>query len=43
VKLWNEERRRFYALERLKKLAAWEAKKERRKAAKLATAVKPRR
>jgi hypothetical protein len=43
VKLWNEERRRFYAEERLKKPAAWEAKKERRKAAKLAAAVRPRR
>jgi hypothetical protein len=43
VKFWNQERRRFYAEERMKKLAAWEAKKERRKAAKLATAVKPRR
>lgn len=43
VKLWNEERRRFYAAERLKKLAAWRAEKERRKAAKLTAAIRPRR
>jgi hypothetical protein len=36
VKLWNKERRRFYAEERAKKLAAWQAKKERREAAKIA-------
>lgn len=35
VKLWNEERRRFYAAERAKKLAAWQTRKERREAAKL--------
>jgi hypothetical protein len=43
VKIWNDERRRFYAAERLKKLAAWRAEKERRKAAKLAAAIRPRR
>lgn len=43
VRLWNEERRRFYAEQRRKKLAAWHAEKERRKAARLAAAPKPRR
>ena len=38
VKLWNEERRRFYASERARKLAAWRLEKERRKAAKMAAA-----
>jgi len=42
VKLWNEERRRFYTAERLQKLSAWRAEKKRRKAAKLAV-VRPRR
>lgn len=36
VRLWNEERRRFYAAERAKKLAAWRARKAKREAAKLA-------
>ena len=36
VRLWNQERRRFFAEEREKKLAAWRAVREQRKAAKLA-------
>tara|TARA_R110000868_G_scaffold55460_8_gene172547 strand:- start:15217 stop:15897 length:681 start_codon:yes stop_codon:yes gene_type:complete len=38
VRLWNEERRRYYAEQRRKKLAAWRAERERRKAARLADA-----
>lgn len=40
VKLWNEERRRFYAEQRRKKLAAWHAEKKRRKAARLAKSAR---
>lgn len=36
VRLWNQERRRFYAEEREKKLAAWQAVRAQRKAARLA-------
>lgn len=36
VRLWNQERRRYFAEEREKKIAAWRAARERRKAARLA-------
>lgn len=36
VRLWNQERRRFYAEERQKKIAAWQAVREQRKAARIA-------
>lgn len=36
IRLWNAERRRFFAEEREKKIAAWHAAREQRKAAKLA-------
>lgn len=34
IKLWNQERRRHYAEQREKKLAAWQAERARRKAEK---------
>ena len=34
IKLWNQERRRHYAEQREKKLAAWQAERARRKAKK---------
>ncbi|MFT5487943.1 MAG: hypothetical protein ACI9JL_000692 [Paracoccaceae bacterium] len=37
VRLWNAERRRFFAQERERKIAAWRAVREQRKAARLAT------
>ena len=36
MRLWNQERRRYFAEEREKKIAAWRAAREERKAAKLA-------
>lgn len=36
MRIWNQERRRIFAEQRERKLAAWRAKREQRKAAKLA-------
>lgn len=42
VRLWNQERRRFFAEERERKLAAWQAVREQRKAARKAESVAKR-